>query len=290
MHGLFTGQHTVNIALDGVDLPVVEDEPVGMGTLPAGEGIGGKTGVYQRQGGAAAFILQIGIKTAQLLHKEHALVYDGTAGKGGNVGIGDGLLKLPAHDVQPPVKVQSGGHALRPPDKALGDIGHTGQGLLPQYFRPRGHIAPEQQLHALLAQQDLKQLHAAASPDPVLGQEKHAHAVIPWPAQVDATLLPHGGEKLVGHLEQYAHAVAGLSGSVPARTVAQLLHDGERVADGLMAGLALQVHHSADAAGVVLKSGVVQGLFLSVFHGLTSVKGSRLPIFTKYNFLCETCQ
>ena len=87
VHGLLPGQHTVNVALNGVDLSVVEKKPVGVGPLPAGEGVGGKAGVYQRQGRTAALVLQIGVEAAQLLHKEHALVYDGAAGERGNVGV-----------------------------------------------------------------------------------------------------------------------------------------------------------------------------------------------------------
>ena len=77
-HGLFPGQHPVGIAPDGVDLAVVQDHPVGMGPLPAGIGVGGKAGVHQRDGALAVRAGQIRIEPPQLLHQEHALIYNRT--------------------------------------------------------------------------------------------------------------------------------------------------------------------------------------------------------------------
>ena len=45
-HVLFTGQHLIGIAADGVDLAVVYHQTVRMSTLPAGVGVRGETGVY----------------------------------------------------------------------------------------------------------------------------------------------------------------------------------------------------------------------------------------------------
>lgn len=73
----------------------------------------------------------------------------------------------------------------------------------------------------------------------------------------------------MGDLQQDAHAVSGLSGGVPARPVAELFHDRERVAHSLVAPSALKVNDGPDAAGVVLKAGVVKRILLSVFHTFT---------------------
>ena len=59
-------------------------------------------------------------------------------------------------------------------------------------------------------------------------------------------------------LQQDAHAVAGPPFGVLAGAVLQMLDDGQRVADRLVAFAALDVHHGADAAGIVLKPGVIQ--------------------------------
>ena len=62
----------------------------------------------------------------------------------------------------------------------------------------------------------------------------------------------------MGDLEQDAHAVAGLALGVLAGPVLQLLHDLQGVVHRGVAPAAPDVHHGADAAGVVLKPWVVQ--------------------------------
>ena len=39
-HGLFSREHTVYVAANGIDFSVMEDKAVGVGPLPAGIGIG----------------------------------------------------------------------------------------------------------------------------------------------------------------------------------------------------------------------------------------------------------
>ena len=50
-HVLFARQHLIGIAADGVDLTVVYHQTVRMGTLPAGVGVGGETGMYHSDSG-----------------------------------------------------------------------------------------------------------------------------------------------------------------------------------------------------------------------------------------------
>ena len=47
---LFTGQHGIRIALNGVDLTVVQDKTVGVGAHPAGVGVGGEAAVHHANG------------------------------------------------------------------------------------------------------------------------------------------------------------------------------------------------------------------------------------------------
>ena len=49
-HVLFASQHLIGIAADGVDLTVMYHQTVRMSTLPAGVGVGGKTGMYHSNG------------------------------------------------------------------------------------------------------------------------------------------------------------------------------------------------------------------------------------------------
>ena len=110
---------------DRVDLPVVEQQAVGVRPLPAGVGVGGEAGVDQGDGRGEALVLQVRVEQAKLVYQEHALVDDGPAAQAGDIGIRHGLLELPAHDVQPPVKFQVALGVGRAGQDRLPDAGHT---------------------------------------------------------------------------------------------------------------------------------------------------------------------
>ena len=270
---LFTGQHGIRVALDGVDLAVVQDEPVGVGTHPAGVGAGRKAAVHHADGGFVILVLQVKVEQAQIVHQEHALVDDGAAGQAGHIGAVAGLLEHPADDVEPAVKINALAHTGRLFDEALPDGGHAVPGLLAHGIGVYRHPAPCQKLKPLLVGDQLKQLHGLCPQVLVLGEEEHADTVFPLVAQADVQLIGHLGEELVADLQQDAHAVAGLALGILTGAVLQTLHDGERIADGLVAFAALDIHHSANAAGIVLKLWIVQtkGVFLlcKVFHRLS---------------------
>ena len=277
MENLLPGEHPVHVAPDGVDLAVVEDESVGVGPLPGGVGVGGEAGVDAGNGAAVLLVLQIQVEPAQLIHQEHALIHNGPAGQGGDVGVVVGLLKDPAGDVQLPVKVQPFLHPLRAADKGLLDVGHLVQRLLAQDFRVDGHLAPAQKLHALLGHNDLEHLLGLVAPQGVLGEEEHAHAVIPLAAQLNAQFGRLRGEKAVGDLEQNAHAVAGLSLGVPAGPVLQLFHNAQGVVYRLVTLTPLDVYHHADAAGIVLKLGIIEALLVIALLSILSLHTHSLP-------------
>ena len=260
MHGLLTGQHTVHIAPDGIDLAVVENKAVGVCPLPAGVGVGREAGVDHGDGGPIILILEVRIEFPQLRDQEHTLVDDGAAGAGDHISIVIGLFKDTAGNVELAVKFQTSLHALRPGDKGLLDIGHAGYRLLPQHLRLDGDGTPAQKGHALTLHNDLEHLFGLTPGQGVLGEEEHANAVIPLLAQVNAQLPGSLGKKAVADLEHDANAVAGLALSVLAGTVFQLFHDLQGVIHGSMGLAALDVHYRADAAGVMLKAGVVKTL------------------------------
>ena len=97
--GLLPGQHPVHIAPDGVDLPIVEDIPVGVSPLPGGGGIGGEPGVDQGDGALTVRVRQIGVELPQLPHQEHPLVNDGPTGERGDIGVDVGLFKYPPDNI-----------------------------------------------------------------------------------------------------------------------------------------------------------------------------------------------
>ncbi len=61
--------HPVPVALDGVDLAVVGDQPVGVGQRPAREGVGGEPGVHQRQLGLEPAVRQVGEERLELARR-----------------------------------------------------------------------------------------------------------------------------------------------------------------------------------------------------------------------------
>ena len=252
-HGLLPGLHLVGVAPDGVDLPVVDDEAVGVGPLPAGVGVGGEAGVHQGNSRVEVLILQIHKEGAQLPHQEHPLIDHGAAGQRGHIGVVVALLEDPAHHVQLSVKGQPRRDVLGLFHKALVDGRHTRQGLLPQHLRGGGHWTPTQKLQPLLAHNDFEHLHGPAALQFILGKEEHANAVFPLPAQSNAQLGTYFGEKAVADLNQNANAVPGLPLGIFSGPVFQVFHNVQGICHNLMGFPAVDVHNGPDAAVVMLQ-------------------------------------
>jgi len=229
--------------------------------------------VHHADGGLVVGVLQVGVEQAQVVHQEHALVDDGAAGQAGHIGAVAGLLEHAAHHIQFAVKVDALAHLGGLFDEALPDGGHAVAGFLAHGVRVHGHLAPGQELQPLLAGDHLEQLHGLGAHVLVLGEEEHAHAVFPLVAKADVEFIGHLGEKFMADLQQNAHAVTGLALGVLTGAVLQPLHDAQSVVHGLVALAALDVHHSADAAGIVLKLWIVQAkgvrLLCKVLHSLS---------------------
>ena len=86
-HGLLTGEHSVNVSTDGIDLTVMGDHAVRMRTIPARRGIRRETGVDDGDGGPVIRITQVIIESTELLYQEHALIYDGPGAQRTDIGI-----------------------------------------------------------------------------------------------------------------------------------------------------------------------------------------------------------
>ena len=178
LHGLLPGQHLIRISLNRVDLAIVHDETVRVGPLPAWVRVGAETGMYDGDSRLVILILQIRKEGSELVHQEHALVYNRPAGKGYHIGIIIGLLEDTAGHIELPVKIQSLFHIRRPFYKALHDTRHLLQSLASQHRRNGGHLSPAQELHAFLFHNDLEHLAGLIPLQLVLGEEKHTDSVI----------------------------------------------------------------------------------------------------------------
>ena len=231
-----------------------------MSPLPAGGGVGGKPGVHHGNGALGTRILQIQVEFPQLVHQKHTLVYHRPGGEGANIRTFAALLKDPADYIQPPVKGQPRFHILRSPHKALVNAGHGILGPLPQHLRVYRHLTPAQEGNALLAANHLKELLGLAALEALLREEKHTGAIV--------ALFPQGiikgAVELVGHLQQYAYAVAHLPGGILTGPVFQPFYNGQGIVHHIVAGDTIDIYNRADAAGIVLKGFLIQCLF----HGL----------------------
>ena len=263
-HALVAAVHAVHVAADGVDFAVVQDQAVRMGALPAGGGVGGEAGVNHGDGRGIALVLQVRIEFAKLIHQEHALVDDGAAGEGADVGVVVALLEHAAGDVEPAVEVDAAGDRLRARHEALADVGHAVAGALAEDVRVRGHVAPAEEVQPFLFGDDLERLFGAADQQRVLRKEEHAHAVISRIQTLNAG--NDLAEQLVGDLGEDAHAVAGIARGVLACAVSQPLDDLQRVVHRHVRTDALYADDRADAACIVLKTGIVKS-HLVCFHG-----------------------
>ena len=73
----FPGVQPVDVAPDGIDLPVMYDIAVGMGPGPAGEGVGAETGMDQRHRRGKIKVGQVQVKMPQLQGCQHSFVHNG---------------------------------------------------------------------------------------------------------------------------------------------------------------------------------------------------------------------
>src|SRR5262249_1761950 len=133
-----------------------------------------------------------------------------------------------------------------------------------------GDVPPAEHLLAFLAD-DLLDDPLALVPLVDLGREEHhADAVLARRGQLDAERLRLATQERVGHLHQDAGAVAGERIAAACAPVRQVLEDREALLDDVVRALALDVHHEADAAGVVLDAWIPQPARPSVRHATLS--------------------
>ena len=115
------GADPVDVALEGIDLAVVDDKAVGVRALPAGRGVGGVARVDERHGRLDGGVVEVDEEAAHLRGDQHALVHDGARAHGAHVEdlvaqgkLGVGLLfdGAAAH-VQAALEGIAGGRVVR---------------------------------------------------------------------------------------------------------------------------------------------------------------------------------
>ena len=262
--------HPVDVAAQRVDLAVVGDEPVGVGAGPAGEGVGGEPGVHHGDGRRHLWIRQVRVEVAELPGVEHALVDDGPGGEARHV-----VLATP-WDVRPQDRLpgEAPDHVELPLEghHVFGDGAGAHEELADHRLAGLGHVtqrrgvvrdvAPAQE-DLPLGPDDLFQLLLAGGPaGRVGGQEDHPRGVAAGARQLDAELRGLLAQEGVGALEEDSCTVAGVLLGSGCTAVLEVDEDLEGL---LYDGVGLppsDVHHEAEAAGVVLVGRVVESLLL----------------------------
>ena len=197
------------------------------------------------------------------MDQEHALIDDGPAGEGRDIGSDVALLKLPSDDIEQPVKVQPFCHLIRAPHKALHDIRLRFPRGLSQHLRADRDRPPSEKLHPVASDDDLQHFLRLQALQGLLRQEEHADAVASRRAQiVDSDLPRRLHHQPVGNLHHQPDAVSGFAAGVLAGAMLQFLHDLQRVVHGPVTLLAADADDRADPAGIVLHGRTVQGIVL----------------------------
>ena len=265
------GANPVDVALEGVDLAVMDDKAVGVRALPAGRGVGGVARVDERHGRLDGGVVEVDEEAAHLRGHKHALVHDGARAHGayiedlvaqGKLGIGLLLDSATAH-VQAALEGVTRRRIVGAAQKGLQNGGHAGACRLAQVVRVDGHLAPKEQRHAGLGAALLKHATGILYALVVLRKEQHGHAIVALCRQNLAALLSLFAKKVMRNLEQDTGTVAGVLLESRAAAVLQVDQNGQRVVQNLVMALAVDIGKRADATCIVVEFGAIKALLLS---------------------------
>ena len=254
--------HPVAVAHDRVDLTVVGQEPVGMGQRPRREGVGGESGMDQRQGTLDPIVGQVGEEGPELGRGQHSLVDNGAAAEAGEVDLVAGQLGQLvfdplAGDIDHTVEVEAC-LTLGSSHKYLVEGGHHPGGLAAQIGGVDRHLAPAEHAKTLGGHDLLDHLHDLVPLTLIVGQEADTRGVLAGRRETRHQILIQA----VGHLEEDAGPVAGVGLRVGRPPMLQAGEGFQGISHDLVAPPPVQVGHEGHAAGVVLKRGVVESLGL----------------------------
>ena len=266
--------HPVAVALDGVDLAVVRQDPHGLGQRPRRERVGREARVHHRQPRAEALIREIRVEGLELGRGEHALVDDGRARERRAVDAQPVLRPL-AQAEGLLIELQPGGRAVQvldrdvPGERLLGiaalldeeldEVRHDGAGRAADRGIVHGDLAPAEDLEPLRVG-DLLHLRADLRLVPATGGQEHrAHGVGARCGQLD---VEHLAEEGVGDLQENARAVAGAGVAADGAAVLEGPQRDQRLVHDLVAGLSVQGGDHGQAAGVLLLVRAVEALLL----------------------------
>ena len=270
------GPHPVAVAADGVDLAVVGHVPVRMGQRPGREGVGREPAVHQGQRRAVPGIGQVGEEPLELRRGQHALVHDGPGRQAGEVHAALALGPLAQAEAHP-LEFQAG-LAAGAGDEHLQHVGQHRPRAVPARRDVERHLTPAEYLQPLGGGQPF---HGRRN-HPSFGSEKgHARRVR---ARLRKGETAYGAEEPVRDLGENARAVPRITVAALRAPVLQVTENLQGPGHHLVAAAAGQVRDEADAACVMLKTGVVQAdrrhaLSCRLDHAATVRPGRHWPCY-----------
>ena len=247
-----TGAHPVDVALDGVDLPVVAQEPERLCPLPGGRRVRREALVEDAERDLEIGPLQVEVERAELVRRAERLVGDGLEGERGDVGAARSLGAA-AGAVGAPLRLVVGEAGGRRQQKLL-DPRHRRPPELAEVVRIDRHHPPAERLE-ILGPAGLLDVRTRR----IVAQEHHSQ-----PASRFRTHRVRKRQQETGSVTRPAVARDGAPVAHPAQALEQRVEDGA-------GGPPAAVGNEADPAGVALGGRVVERW--SPTHNLASPPG-----------------
>ncbi len=260
------GGHPIAVATHSVNFTVVGDHAVGVGQLPAWEGIGGETAVDEAEGAFVQGVFEVGEKLLHLVGNEHTLVNDGLAGHAACIiEFGFGALIMAqavvgnlADQVQGTFKVRAGGGGFRAADKDLSNDGHGFAGNEADGLGINGDVAPAYDGLAFFVDDGFEGVFAFSAGGGICGEEDHSDAIIAGVRKLKAEFACFMDEEVVRYLSEDACTITGFGVAATGPAVSEVIKNGEGLADCFMGFAPFDIHDKSNAAGVVFQVGVIE--------------------------------
>ena len=260
--------HPVHIPLEGVDLPIVAEEPHRLGARPAREGVRAEAGVDERDVAPEAGVPEIGVVARKLSGGELPLVDDRPRGEAAG-GVerrlrepepADAVVRLLADQVEPALE----GVALEAPGRPDEDLLHDGLPLpcagaeIPIVAR---HAAPPEEPLPLRGDGAFDHRLAAGPLRAVPGKEDHPDPVAPRRGELESERPRRDlAEEGIGKTEEDARPVPGVRLGAARRAVRHPVEGFETVRHDRARRDTLHMRDDRDPAAVPLVGGVEEAV------------------------------
>ncbi len=260
--------HPVHVSAQGIDFAVVGDYAVGMRARPAGEGVGRKTRVHDRQGGHHRELGQVREERVELLGGEHALVNEGARREAcdvkqiaaGNIAGTHKLLGQATNQAQLALEGGDVRQAFTARHEDLANLGARSHGAVAKPVGIDRHVPPPKDFLPKLGDGLFQDFLAAGSLETVLRQKHHSDTVLLSRWQSDAERRGYIAQKYVRNLEHDPRAVARVLFAAAGAAVGQVLQYLDGIANNLVRLAPFHVHDQPYAARVVLVLRVIKAL------------------------------